>query len=51
MICFAMLRTRDEIIKWLRDWLTSGACSIRLVTDVESAVADVGTFLESLHSK
>ena len=41
----SIVHTRGEIIKWLREFgLTSGACSIRLVTDAESAVADlVGT--------
>ena len=41
----SIVHTRGEIIKRLREFgLTSGACSIRLVTDAESAVADlVGT--------
>ena len=40
-----VVQTRSAIVAWLKEFgLTSGACSVRLVTDAEGAVADlVGT--------
>ena len=40
-----VMQTRSGIVAWLKEFgLTSGACSVRLVTDAEGAVADlVGT--------
>ena len=40
-----VVQTRSGIVAWLKEFgLTSGACSVRLVTDAEGAVADlVGT--------